>query len=252
MTRLGQHFLTDPNHLSRIVDAARIAVGDRVLEIGPGRGHLTQHLIDAGANVTAIEIDEHLSDKLPGRVEDPDDRLTLIRGDALEQPWPTFDKLVSNLPYQASSPILFQLIEHDYEVAVLTVQKEFADRLTAPLGTKHASRLTVKVALEADAEQLFTIPPGAFTPPPEVDSAVVRLVPKPRDPVQDEALLARLIDTAFQHRRKMLRSSLRGIPHARRVLEDHGLGTQRPAKLTLPQWIELADAVHAAQEDDHA
>lgn len=244
MTRLGQHFLTDPSVLSRIVDAAQLAVGEPVLEIGPGRGHLTQHLVDAGANVTAIELDERLADKLPERVSDPDDRLTVVHADAAEADWPPFDALVANLPYQISSPVTFRLLEADFERAVLTLQKEFADRMTAELGTKHASRLTVKVALAAEAEVLFEVPAGAFTPSPDVDSAVVRITPTERDRARDEALLHRLIDRAFQHRRKMLRSSLDPIEGAREALERLDIATLRPAKLEPTGWIELADAVH--------
>lgn len=243
MPRLGQHFLTDPNYLTRIVDAAEIAVGERVLEIGPGRGHLTQHLVDAGAEVTAIEVDRRLARKLPDRVRDPDDRLHVEQGDAAKAPWPAFDKLVANLPYQISSPVVFRLVGEDFERAVLTVQKEFAERMCAELGTKHASRLTVKVALKADASVLFTIPPGAFVPPPEVDSAVVRMTPKPGLDVEDEALLEELIDHAFAHRRKMLRSSLKEKDQVREALEALGIETRRPAKLVPEQWIELADEV---------
>lgn len=248
MTRLGQHFLTDPPYLERIVEAAHLAVGDTVLEVGPGRGHLTQHLVDAGAHVIAIEIDARLASKLPERVDDPDQRLTVTEADAVEASWPAFDKFVANLPYQASSPLVFRLLEHDFELAVITVQKEFAERMCAPVGTKHASRLTVKVALEAQAETLFTIPPGAFTPSPDVDSATVLLTPKGRVEARDEALLHALIDKAFQHRRKMLRSSLRGIEGARAALTRMGIETKRPAKLEPATWVKLADNVAKTQE----
>jgi 16S rRNA (adenine1518-N6/adenine1519-N6)-dimethyltransferase len=244
VTRLGQHFLTDDSYLERIAHAADLAVGERVLEIGPGRGHLTRHLVDAGANVTAIELDRRLARQLPDRVRDPDDRLTVRQGDAADEAWPDVDKVVANLPYQVSSPVVTRLLDEDHELSVLTLQKEFADRMTAETGTKHASRLTVKVALAADAEVLFDVPPGAFSPPPEVDSAVVRLVPRDREPARDEELLHELVDRAFQHRRKMLRSSLDDLPEVRDALEDLDLATRRPAKLDPDRWIELADRVH--------
>lgn len=243
MPRLGQHFLTDPSYLSRITEAADLAVGETVLEIGPGRGHLTQQLVDAGANVIAIEIDRRLARKLPDRVRDPDDRLSVVVGDAVELDWPRFDKLVANLPYQISSPAIFRLIEQEYERAILTVQKEFAERLVAETGTKHASRLTVKVALRAEADVLFTIPPGAFTPPPEIDSACVRITPKPGPDPEDEELMHQLIDHAFAHRRKMLRSSLKEAEGVRQALEAMGIETRRPAKIEPEDWIELADRV---------
>lgn len=252
MTRLGQHFLTDPTYLERIVDAARIAVGETILEVGPGRGHLTQHLVDAGANVTAIEIDARLASKLPERVHDPDGRLTILQEDAVEADWPPFDKFVANIPYQASSPLVFKLLEHEFEQAVVTVQREFAERMCAKLGTKQASRLTVKVALQAQAEVLFTVPPGAFTPSPDVDSAVVRLEPIDREGARDEDLLHALIDRAFQHRRKMLRSSLRSVEGARSALEGMGIETKRPSKIVPSTWVELADEVDRIQERNHA
>ncbi len=242
MAHLGQHFLTDQGYLERVVEAAELAVGDKVLEIGPGRGELTEHLLAAGAHVTAIELDRGLAMLVAERFGDHE-RFELIQGDAAQTPWPPFHKLVSNLPYQISSPVIFELLEHDYELAVLTLQKEFADRLVAQPGTKQWSRLSAKLGLKARAERLFTIPAGAFSPPPQVTSACVRIEPAEPITARDPELLEHLIDHTFTQRRKMLRSSLKATPGARAALDAMGYATLRPAKLTPEEWAELADRI---------
>ncbi len=249
MARLGQHFLKDQRYLERIVEAASIEADEKLLEIGPGHGELTEHLLDAGARVVAIELDRGLAFRLRQRFEDPDPgEFHLIEGDAAEIDWPAFDKLVSNLPYQISSPVLFRLLETDYTSAVLTVQREFGERVTARPGDSNYSRLSVKTQLRARTELLFRIPPGAFQPPPEVDSCCIRLTPAPAPEVHDWDLLESLIDHAFTMRRKMLRRSLREEDQAVPVLEAMGLETKRPAKLTPDQWVQVANHVAEARQ----
>lgn len=248
MAHLGQHFLKDQNYLERIVEAADIEADDRLLEIGPGHGELTEHLLDAGARVVAIELDRGLALRLRQRFEDPSPgEFHLIEGDAAQVDWPAFDKLVSNLPYQISSPVLFRLLETDYSQAVITVQREFGERVTARPGDGNYSRLSVKTQLRARTELLFRIPPGAFQPPPEVDSCCIRLTPQTPPEVHDWDLLEALIDQAFTMRRKMLRRSLRDQEEAVPVLEAMELETRRPAKLTPDQWVQVANHVAEAR-----
>lgn len=249
MARLGQHFLKDESYLERIVQAAGIEADDRILEIGPGHGELTDHLLEAGARVVAIELDRGLAFRLRQRFEDPGPgEFHLLEGDAAQVEWPGFDKLVSNLPYQISSPVLFRLLDAEYSLAVLTVQREFGERVTARPGDREYSRLSVKTQLRARTELLFRIPPGAFQPPPEVDSCCIRLTPVPPPDVRDWNLLETLIDKAFTMRRKMLRRSLRDHDQAVPVLEAMDLETKRPAKLTPDQWVQVANHVTDARQ----
>ena len=148
-----------------------------MLEVGPGLGVLTRRLAESAGRVIAIEMDrrlaDHLRPSLPGNVE-------LIVGDALTVPFPPFDRMVSNLPYSISSPIIFKLLEHEFQKAVVMLQKEFADRLVARPDTDDYSRLTVNVYYRAECRILEKVPRSRFWPPPKVDSAVVELVPGPR------------------------------------------------------------------------
>lgn len=217
---LGQHFLTDPNILRKIVDAASLSPRDTVLEIGPGRGDLTQHLARAAGAVFAVEFDRRL---LPSLQSDLGDlgNVHLVRGDALTFPLhrlPPGTAVVANLPYNVATAILMRLVEEraHFSRLVLMFQKEVADRITASPGTKDYGSLTLAVRYAMDAEILFKIPPGAFSPPPKVDSAVVRLVPlpAPRVNVRDERFLFSLIRAAFGQRRKTLRNALRSIADA--------------------------------------
>ena len=206
--RLGQHFLSDPRVLERIVGHARLRGDETVLEIGPGRGDLTRLLAAQAARVVAIEKDAELVDDLYDR--GLPDNVEVVLGDALKVPLPPFDKCVSNLPYGISSDITFRLLEHRFEVAILMFQREFAKRLAAPPGSDDYGRLSVNCFVKATVETLDTIPPGAFRPPPKVSSLVVRLTPRaqPPFPIEDQARFEEVVRAAFQHRRKTLRNAL--------------------------------------------
>lgn len=205
--RLGQHFLTDLRVVQRQVRYARLTGAETVLEIGPGPGVLTRALAAAlpEGRVVALEIDprmiQHLQADLPANVE-------LRLADATEATLPAFDRCVSNLPYNVSTPIAFRLLDAG-KPCVLMFQKEFADRLVAEVGSDDYSRLSVEAAYRADVELLERVPPGAFSPPPKVTSALVRVTPRPpKFTVADEALFHGVVEAAFSERRKKLGNAL--------------------------------------------
>jgi 16S rRNA (adenine1518-N6/adenine1519-N6)-dimethyltransferase len=204
---LGQNFLIDGRVADRQVGLAHIAPEDTVLEVGPGLGILTTRLAERARKVIAIEKDrklaEHLRNMLPDNVE-------LIMGDALEVPFPPFDRMVSNLPYSISSPLIFKLLEHRFETAVVMLQKEFADRMVARPNSDDYSRLTVNVFYRAECRILEKVPRSRFWPAPKVDSAVVEVVPRPPPfTVRDERLFFQLVEALFQQRRKKIGTVLR-------------------------------------------
>lgn len=226
---LGQHFLREPRIARRILEAAEITPGQRVLEVGPGAGVLTEPLSEAvgpGGRVVAVEADPRfgalLQDKWPN--------VEVVQGDALEvdlQALGPFDRIVSNLPYQISGPITMRFLDllrgQGWGRAVLMYQKEFADRLLADPGSKTYGRLTVHTARWCAVSKVRDVPPGCFDPPPKVHSTVLRFDPHPEPPfeVADEALWSAVVDGSFQQRRKQLRNT---VPPA-----VAGLGVPRDA-----------------------
>ncbi|MCL1905248.1 MAG: 16S rRNA (adenine(1518)-N(6)/adenine(1519)-N(6))-dimethyltransferase RsmA, partial [Methanomassiliicoccaceae archaeon] len=202
----GQNFLTDERVALRHVNFASIEPGDRVLEVGPGLGMLTEKLLDVCGNVTAIEVDAALADYIDERFGN---RLELMRGDALDVEWPAFDRFVSNLPYSISTPVIFKLLTYGFKKAVVMVQKEFAERMVAHRGEVDYSRLTVNIFYRADCRILENVPASRFRPRPKVDSALVEIVPRPAPfTVKDETTFFRVVDAGFLHRRKKIRSAL--------------------------------------------
>jgi 16S rRNA (adenine1518-N6/adenine1519-N6)-dimethyltransferase len=201
---LGQHFLIDERVARRQVERAAIREDESVLEVGPGLGVLTRLLATRARRVIAIEKDRRLAEGLTGI-----DHVEVVRGDALRVPWPEFDVMVSNLPYQISSPVTFRLLDVPFDRAVLMFQREFAERLVAEPGTKAYSRLTVNAAHRAGCEILERVPRSAFHPQPRVDSAVVRLVRRPPGyEVLDDETFHAVVDASFLHRRKTIRNAL--------------------------------------------
>lgn len=201
----GQNFLMDLDVLNKQLRLARLTPGDIVLEVGAGLGVLTWELSIRARQVVSYESDPRLAEYLR---RDLPENVDLREEDALKAEWPPFDKMVANVPYSISSPLLFKLLDSDYAVAVLLLQKEFADRLTAEPRTKAYGRLTVSSARLADIELLEVVPPTAFHPQPRVDSAIVRIIPQRSFPVMDEHLFNTLLRVVFSQRRKMLHNSL--------------------------------------------
>ena len=217
--RLGQHFLHDPGVIRRIVDAIRPLRGDTMVEIGGGPGALTAPLVDKLDRLHVVEVDRDLADALPGRVANPE-RLVVHTGDALKFDFgalatgPRSLRVVGNLPYNISTPLLFHLLSFGTAIKDLHVmlQREVVERMTASPGGKEYGRLTVMLALWAKSEVCFHIGPGAFSPPPKVWSTVVRMTPHESPPfaVRDKQRFAALVAHVFSMRRKTLGRALKG------------------------------------------
>ena len=249
--RLGQNFLLDDSVLKRAVQAADLSEKDTVLEIGPGLGNLTEELLRTGARVVAVEQDLEFCKFLERRFGD---RVKLVRADAVKAFLPQFNKVVSNLPYQISSPITFKLLDAGFDVAVLMLQREFAERMTAEHGTADYGRLSVGVYYRSECEILFNVSRAAFWPQPKVDSCVVKLVPrKPPFHVEDEEAFFRVTKAIFSHRRKKTLNSLLMDPSVSGLVD--GLDKESLAKLPYserraeelsPEMIgEISDALIA-------
>ncbi len=211
--RLGQHLMVDVSVLRRMIEHAKLGPGDRVLEIGAGVGNLTKLIAQSGvAKVWAVEADARLCEILRQELSGLDN-VEILQADFLEVRLPQFNKVVSNLPFGISSQATFRLLEEDFELGVLTYQKEFAERLVARAGTEAYGRLTVMVWARAEVEVLEDIPPDSFYPRPKVWACLVRLRPRP-PPVQpkDWGTFSRLVAALFQHRRQKVRNALLHSP----------------------------------------
>lgn len=202
----GQHFLVDARVAARQLDYARLGSSDVVLEIGPGLGVLTRALVARAKRVIAIESDRRFAEYLRKAVPAAE----IVHGDALKVRWPDFDVMVSNLPYQISSPLTFRLLGSPFDRAVLMYQWEFAKRMVAPPGTPDYSRLSVGVYVRAGCTILERVPRNAFHPQPRVDSALVRLEPRPSPfPIANPDAFDSVVAALFEHRRKTVENGLR-------------------------------------------
>ncbi|ASJ12149.1 16S rRNA (adenine(1518)-N(6)/adenine(1519)-N(6))-dimethyltransferase RsmA [Thermococcus thioreducens] len=206
---LGQNFLVVQDIIERNVERAELDEKDRVLEIGPGLGVLTEALSRHAEKVYAIEKDHRLVEILRKEYDWPN--VEIIEGDALKVEFPEFNKIVSNLPYQISSPITFRFLRYEFERAVLIYQLEFAQRMVAKPGDRNYSRLSLMIQAKAHAELVEKIGRGAFWPRPKVDSAVVILEPKPPD--ERIELHENLVRALFQHRRSTALAALKKSHH---------------------------------------
>jgi len=249
--RFGQHFLVDPHYLGRIVAAIDPQPEDNLVEIGPGLGALTRPLLERLKHLTVIEIDRDLAAKLVA--EFPAERLTLHSADALAFDFTSLGRelrVVGNLPYYISSPLLFHLAQHDANIRDVTVmlQKEVVDRMAAVPATPEYGRLSITLQVRFRIERLFTVPPGAFRPAPKVESAVARLTPlrdqRPR--IADERLFARIVAAAFGQRRKTLRNAVRTLA-SDAELERAGIDPgARGETLSVFDFVRLANALSAS------
>jgi len=241
--KLGQNFLTDKNIAKREIEYAEISNKDTVLEIGPGKGILTNILAEKAKKVIAIEYDKDLISNLerilPENVE-------LIHGDAVRIDFNTltrFNKVVSNLPFQISSKITFKLLNYSFDIAVLIYQKEFASRMIANAGTKDYSRLSVNVYYRAYCDILGTIPKSCFNPTPKVDSCIVKLTPreKPAFYVIDENFFFEFTRNLFNNRRKKINTILHRFYDIN--IDEISFRNNRAEELTPEQLGELCNII---------
>lgn len=245
--RFGQHFLTDRHYRERIVAAIGPRPGDSMVEIGPGTGILTEELARVLDHLDVVEIDRDLAAALRNRYDAA--KVTVHEGDALEFDFASLPaplRVAGNLPYNVSTPILFRMAGLAARIADCTflLQKEVVDRMAAAPDTPDYGRLSVMLQYRFEVEPLLRVPPGAFTPPPKVDSAVVRLVPLgPDRPVaRDEDRFAAVVMAAFSQRRKTLRNAVRAlVPDA--AFAAAGIDPSRRGEtLSVIEFITLSDA----------
>ena len=250
--RFGQNFLTDGNIAGKIVAAVDPAPDDALLEIGPGHGALTRRLLGRVGRLDVVEVDRDLAAELRG-MDTGGRELVVHEADALAFDYAALARerarplrVVGNLPYNISSPLLFHLFEQAPSVADMhfMLQREVVDRLAAGPGSKTYGRLSVMAQLECEITPLFRVPPGAFYPVPRVESAVVRLTPRPAEAPRprDHGRFAAVVAQAFQARRKTLRNALKGLCHPS-CLEEAGIDPgARAESLSVADFIRLADA----------
>jgi 16S rRNA (adenine1518-N6/adenine1519-N6)-dimethyltransferase len=239
--KLGQHFLMDRAAISRIVSYAGLGQEDRVLEIGPGPGNLTETLASRAGHVYAVEIDPDLAGQLCGRFSN----VQVINGDALKVQLPNYNKIVSNLPYQISSAITYRLLSRPFEKAVLMYQWEFARRMAAAAGSEEYGRLAMVVGFFCRIEILEKVSKMAFRPVPQVDSAIVRLQPRSDRPAADGADFMRLAEGLFKNRRKKVKKGLAALGAGPRDLAelDADLLERRPEDLSPDEAASLVGAI---------
>ena len=241
--RFGQHFLASPGVVAKIVAAIDPQPGDVVVEIGPGLGALTEPLLARLPHLHVVEIDRDIVARLAA--SHPPERLTIHAGDVLEFDFGTLPaglRIVGNLPYNISTPILFRLVPQAARLRDMhfMLQREVVDRMVAAPSTAAYGRLSVMLQVRYAMARLFDVPPGAFRPPPRVDSAVIRMVPRADAPACDDAALAQVVTAAFTKRRKTLRNALAGAVRED-ALEALGLDPRlRPENLSVDDYVGLA------------
>lgn len=249
--RFGQHFLHDAGVIRRIVDAIVPQPGDTMVEIGPGRGALTRPLLERLRRLHAIELDRDVIPTLAESCKGVGE-LNIHQADALSfdfmrlAPAPARLRVVGNLPYNISTPLIFHLLKHSRAIEDMhfLLQREVVERIIAAPGGGEYGRLSVMVQYRCRCERMFGVANGAFSPPPKVDSALLRLAPYRRPPVAvyDEQRFMRVVQQAFSQRRKTLKNNLKGLLSSEGIEAagvDPGL---RPEMLALAQWAALANA----------
>ena len=250
--RFGQHFLHDPRIIERIITAFNPQPGERIVEIGPGRGALTGQLLTAAGRLDVIELDRDLAAALPARFVAASG-LTIHSVDALQFDFTTLGaaahelRIIGNLPYNISTPLIFHCLDQAAVIRdmLFMLQREIVARMTAEPGNKTYGRLSVMTQFACEVKNLFPVRPGAFQPPPKVDSAIVRLVPRrtPLFPGTESRALESVVRHAFNKRRKTLRNSLQGIL-SETAIESAGIDPgKRAEQLQLSQFAALAGAL---------
>lgn len=250
--RFGQNFLHDENVIRRIIDCIAPKPDEHIVEIGPGRGALTRHLVDECGTLDTIEIDRDLADYLT-RTLQQQKKFSMHQCDILKfdlaslTDKPHSLRIVGNLPYNISTPVIFHLLKNHHLIKDMTfmLQLEVVNRLAARAGVKNYGRLSLMTQYYCEVQHLFNVPSAAFTPKPKVSSAIVRLIPHSVMPVSanDVECLQNVIRTAFNQRRKTLKNSLKPLV-SEQILGELQLDLSlRPEKLTLSDYISISDAI---------
>jgi 16S rRNA (adenine1518-N6/adenine1519-N6)-dimethyltransferase len=246
--RFGQHFLTDGGVIGALVEAIAPSAHDRIVEIGPGAGALTRPLLSRVECLRVVEIDRDIVARL--KCEFPPEKLVIAEGDALSFDFGTFAadakmRLVGNLPYNISTPLLFHLEKYADRVIDMhfMLQKEVVDRLGADPRTADYGRLSVMLQYRYVIDRLFDVPPESFDPPPKVDSSVVRMIPRRREELKarDAMRFSRLVRAAFSQRRKMLRNTLKGEVTETDLARAGISPTARAEELSVDDYVRLAN-----------
>jgi len=250
--RFGQHFLTDPGVVDAIIRAVHATKDDVVVEIGPGHGAITTALAASAGHLHAVELDSNLAAQLR-RKYDGVDNVTIHEADALAFDFSALGdqlRIVGNLPYNISTPLLFHLLKVRDRIVDMhfMLQKEVVDRMAAAPGSKAYGRLGIMLGCHLHIESLFDVDRSAFDPPPEITSAVVRLDPLPPGTfnIEDDALLAKVVTSAFMKRRKTIRNSLKGIVEMSDLSAvgiDDGL---RPEQISISKYVQLSNHLASA------
>jgi 16S rRNA (adenine1518-N6/adenine1519-N6)-dimethyltransferase len=257
--RFGQNFLHDATIIGRIISAINPKPDQHLVEIGPGLGALTEEiLLEAGA-LEAVELDRDLIPVLRTKFFRYEGKFTIHEADALKFDFASLQnderplRVVGNLPYNISTPLIFHLLSFSGLISDMhfMLQKEVVERLAAQPGEDHYGRLGIMAQYYCRVEKLFIVPPGAFNPAPKVDSAIVRLIPHQTLPIEakDPNLLADVVRTAFGQRRKTLRNNMKGLITGEQLEAldiDPGL---RPERLSLAQFVAISDAIHSLRNE---
>jgi len=246
----GQHFLFDHNILKKIVNCSHVTSDDTVVEIGPGLGTLTKFLAEHAKKVISIEFDKKLISGLKDNLIETEN-VEIVTADALKFPYETIMgkfKVVANIPYYITTPLIFRLLEFRERIPSMTLlmQKEVAKRIVASSSSKEYGVLSISIQFYTKPELKFTIARKAFSPPPDVDSAVVHFEvhPSPRFQVSDEALFLDIVKTAFSQRRKTILNSLKKLRGITAALPDAGINPGlRPENLSIEDFVRLTNSL---------
>ncbi len=249
-SRLGQNFLLDPSIAERIVEASGVDSDDTVIEIGPGHGIMTRFIAERAKELIAIELDKRLISNLQ-KAFVAYSNITLINKDVMEYDFGQYSpfKVIANIPYYITTPIIFKLIEekNDLRSMTLTIQKEVAERIVAKPGSKRYGVLSLMVQFYGRTDILFTIPAGAFKPRPKVDSAVITIKRRIEPPVQvnDQGIFRKVIKTSFAGRRKMISNTLKSFyPDIKTIMNEINIDpSRRPETLSMEEFARLSNAI---------